>query len=118
MSGTDIRPAELEISRSNVAVTAKGFVTSFHQGSRFEYEAGEATLIESEVTGMKGEDEITWAATQVKDPRDSIVEKLKLPLSIPFPIQVGARADDHDVQGRGSDRARLRAPRTARRAAA
>jgi hypothetical protein len=80
---------ELEISRSNVAVTAKGFVTSFHQGSRFEYDAGEATLIESEVTGMKGEAEITWAATQVKDPRDSIVEKLKLPLSVPFPIQVG-----------------------------
>ena len=80
---------ELEISRSNVAITAKGFVSSFHQGSRFEYDAGEATLIESEVTGMKAEAEITWAATQVKDPRDSIVEKLNLPLSVPFPIQVG-----------------------------
>ena len=80
---------ELQISRSNVAVTAKGFVTSFHQGSRFEYDAGEATLVESEVTGMRGEAEITWAATQVKDPRDTIVEKLNLPLSVPFPIQVG-----------------------------
>jgi hypothetical protein len=80
---------ELEISRSNVKVTAKGFVTSFHQGARFEYDAGEATLVESEVTGMRGEAEITWAATQVKDPRDTLVEKLQLPLAIPFPIQIG-----------------------------
>jgi hypothetical protein len=80
---------ELKVSRSNVAVTAKGHVTSFQQGTRLEYEDGEATLIESSVNGIRGEAEITWAATQVKDPRDTIVEKLNLPLAVPFPIQIG-----------------------------
>lgn len=80
---------DLKVSRSNVAVTAKGYVTSFRQGARFEYDNGTATLVESSVSGMRGEAEITWAATQVKDPRDKVVEMLKMPLSVPFPIQVG-----------------------------
>lgn len=80
---------DLTVSRSNVAVTAKGHVSSFSQGARFEYDDGAATLVSSEVRGLRGEAEITWAATQVKDPRDTLVEKLNLPLAIPFPIQVG-----------------------------
>jgi hypothetical protein len=80
---------DLKVGRSNVQVTAKGHINSFVQGTRLEYEGGEATLVESSVEGLRGEAEITWAATQVKDPRDAIVEKLKLPLAVPFPIQIG-----------------------------
>lgn len=81
---------ELSASRSNVKVQAAGFISQFVQETRMEFDDGEGTLFDTNITGLKGEAEVTWNAFQVNDPSlDQDIVALQLPLSLPIPFMAG-----------------------------
>ena len=81
---------EMSATRSNVKATAKGFLTTFRHEADFDVEDGDPELFQADVTGLKGEAELTWAAFQVSDPSlDEDITALEVPLSIPIPFSVG-----------------------------
>lgn len=82
---------EMSATRSNVKATAKGFVTTFRHEAEFDVENGDPANFGAEVTGLKGEAEVSWAAFQVSDPTfDEDITAFELPLGIPIPFSVGA----------------------------
>ena len=81
---------DLNATRSNVKVSAKGFLTQFEHEATIDYADGSAELFDTSVTGLKGEAELIWAAFQVSDPTlDDDVTALELPLNLPIPFAVG-----------------------------
>ena len=81
---------ELSATRSNVKVQAAGFISQFDQETQLEFDEGTGTLIDTEVSKLRGEAEITWHAFEVNDPSlDSDIVALQLPLSIPIPFMAG-----------------------------
>ncbi|HUG29280.1 MAG TPA: hypothetical protein VMQ65_02035, partial [Candidatus Limnocylindria bacterium] len=81
---------ELSASRNNVKVQAAGFISQFVQETRMEFDDGAGTLFDTNVTGLKGEAEVTWNAFQVNDPSlDQDIVALQLPLSLPIPFMAG-----------------------------
>jgi len=81
---------DLSAARANIKVSAKGYITTFTQETQLEWDAGEATLAQSEVRGLEGKVEITWAAFQVEDPSlDDDLTALQIPLELPIPFSVG-----------------------------
>jgi hypothetical protein len=81
---------ELSASRNNVKVQAAGFISQFVQETVMEFDEGEGTLFDTNVTGLKGEAEVTWNAFQVNDPSlDQDIVALQLPLSLPIPFMAG-----------------------------
>jgi hypothetical protein len=81
---------DLNASRSNVKVSAKGFITQFQHQAEIDFSDGSAELFDTQVNGLKGEAELTWAAFQVNDPTfDDDITALELPLNLPIPFAVG-----------------------------
>lgn len=81
---------ELSATRSNVKVQAAGFISQFDQETQLEFDDGAGTLIDTEVSKLRGEAEITWHAFEVNDPSlDSDIVALQLPMSIPIPFMAG-----------------------------
>jgi hypothetical protein len=81
---------ELSAARSNVKVSAKGFISQFTQESRMGFDGGSGTFFDASVKSLKGEAEITWAAFQVSDPSlDDDVTGFQIPLSLPIPFALG-----------------------------
>ena len=81
---------EFSAAKSNVKVAAKGFIGEFVQQTVIEYDAGEATLIETTDKGLKGEATVEWSAFQVgNEASEDDVVALDIPLELPIPFQVG-----------------------------
>jgi hypothetical protein len=81
---------ELSASRVNIKVQVKGFVSTFHQETRLEYREGDDDLFETEVSGMRGEAQVEWAAFQVDNEQfDDDVTALEIPLAMEIPFAVG-----------------------------
>lgn len=81
---------EMSASRSNVKIQAGGFISNFVQETTMEFDGGEGTLFDSNVTGLRGEAEVTWHAFQVDDPSlDSDIVAFGLPLNLPIPFMAG-----------------------------
>lgn len=81
---------DLNASRSNVKVSAKGFITQFQHEAEINFTDGAADLLDTTVTGLKGDAELTWAAFQVNDPTfDDDITAFELPLNLPIPFAVG-----------------------------
>jgi hypothetical protein len=88
--GADRLAFEMAATRSNVKATAKGFLTTFRHEAEFDVEGGDPLNFGAEVTGLKGDAELTWAAFQVSDPTfDEDITALEIPLAIPIPFSVG-----------------------------
>lgn len=81
---------EMSASRSNVKVQAGGFISSFVQETRMEFDGGSGTFVDSSISGLRGEAEVTWHAFEVDDPSlDSDIVAFVLPLNLPIPFMAG-----------------------------
>ena len=81
---------DLNATRSNVKVSAKGFISQFQSEATMDFADGSAEAFDTSVTGLKGEAELIWAAFQVSDPTlDEDVTAFELPLNLPIPFAVG-----------------------------
>ena len=81
---------EFSATKAQVKVQAKGWISEFVQATTIEFDHGEATLIETQNRGLKGEAEIEWAAFQVEpESEDDDITALEIPLELPIPFTVG-----------------------------
>jgi hypothetical protein len=80
---------ELKAKRMNISFIAKGNISNFDHEARMVFDHGEGQL-ESQVKGLKGEAELTWAAFQTEDPTmDDDLTAFELPLKLHLPFAVG-----------------------------
>jgi hypothetical protein len=79
----------VEVSRSNIKVTATGWLSSFTSDAKLVYNPATGDLFSAHVKGLQGEADLKWDALGVGSPQDNDTPYVSLPLSVPIPIEVG-----------------------------
>lgn len=81
---------EVQAKRASVRLTAKGWISNFTTETQLEYNRERGELLSSQVTKLRGESEITWAAVGVGSAGiDTETIRLNFPFEVPVPFTVG-----------------------------